>query len=117
MSALYKLATILVFVCASLSAQSQTIAKGKIVDAVTKEPIQGATINCVEAECNCCCSTNAAGEFEMKCTDCYKLSVSYIGYSTQQITVNDQMILLLPSTTIMNEVVISANRGEAVKRS
>ncbi|HEU0111094.1 MAG TPA: TonB-dependent receptor [Flavisolibacter sp.] len=117
MSALYKLATILVFVCASLSAQSQTIAKGKIVDAVTKEPIQGATINCVEAECNCGCSTNAAGEFEMKCTDCYKLSVSYIGYSTQQITVNDQMILLLPSTTIMNEVVISANRGEAVKRS
>jgi len=117
MSTVYRLAATLLLLVTSFISQAQTIAKGKIIDAVTKEPVQGASIRCTDAGCTCGCTTNAAGEFEMHCKDCRKLSVSYIGYKPQEISVGDAMVYLTPSTSILNEVVISANRGEAVKRS
>lgn len=117
MSTVYRRAIVLLLSLISFISQAQTIAKGKIIDAVTKEPVQGASIHCTDAGCNCGCTTNASGEFEMHCKDCSKLTVSFIGYKSQEITVGDEMVYLTPSASILNEVVISANRGEAVKRS
>src|SRR5688572_12922420 len=82
----------------SLGSFAQTIVKGKIIDASTKEPIAGATIHCTDEGCKCGCITNEAGEFEMKCTDCTKLSVSSIGYASQQFLVNGQTQLVQLST-------------------
>jgi iron complex outermembrane receptor protein len=103
----------------SLSTHAQHIFKGKIIDAATKEPIPGATIHCTDKGCNCGCITNAGGEFEMRCRNCHNCKVSFVGYSTLNIVVDqqDHVFALAPATSLMNEVVISANRGEAVKRS
>ncbi len=116
MSTVYRLATVLLLLC-SYTSQAQTITKGKIIDAITKEPVQGASIRCSDADCNCGCSTNAAGEFEIHCKGCSKHTVSFIGYKSTEITSVDQIIYITPVASILNEVVISANRGEAVRRS
>src|SRR5690349_20618880 len=112
MSNLYRLTVLVACILLSAAAYAQTTVKGKIIDALTKEPVQGASIHCTQAGCSCGCTTNASGEFEMHCKDCRQLSVSYIGYAPQVITVSEepQTVLLAPSVSIMNEVVVSANR-------
>ena len=103
------------FIC-----QSQTIIKGKIIDALTKEPIHGASVHCTDVNCTCGCTTNISGEFIINCKDnCANFSVSYIGYTTQGMSIanTEKLIALTPSSNLMNEVVVSANRGEIVKRS
>ena len=118
MSNLYRLTALVACILLGVAACAQTTAKGRIIDALTKEPVQGASVHCTKAGCNCSCTTNASGEFEMLCKDCQKLSVTYIGYNPQEISVSNevQTVLLTPSFSIMNEVVVSANR-DAVKRS
>lgn len=97
----------------------QHVVHGKIVDANSKEPLAGASIHCTDADCNCGCTTNALGEFVMKCSDCTKLTITSIGYTPQQIntSTSGNVVALQPSTSIMQSFVISANRGEVTKRS
>lgn len=110
-----------VIACNALAfiAHAQTTVKGKIIDGVTKEPIAGASIRCNDEGCNCGCTTNTSGEFEMKCKDCKKLSVTNIGYAAQDVSVKNfsPVIYLVLAQSLLQEVVVSANRGEAVKRS
>jgi iron complex outermembrane receptor protein len=98
---------------------AQTAIKGKVIDAITKEPVQGASLHCTETGCHYGCTTNAFGEFEMACDGCSQLAVSSVGYQLQQVAVNDSrcMVSLMPAQSMLKEVVISANRGEGVKRS
>jgi iron complex outermembrane recepter protein len=117
MSVISRLVILLSVLFLSMQSKAQTIATGKIIDAITKEPIQGATIHCIDNDCMCGCTTNASGEFQMKCKDCHKLNVSSIGYKPMEILTTAQMVYLMPSTNTMNEVVVSATRGDAVKRS
>lgn len=119
MSIAQKLALIVACLVLSATVHAQTILKGKIIDAITKEPIAGATIHCSDADCTCGCSTNLSGEFQMKCMGCKKVFVSFIGYKTEPLEVssNNTIVNLTPSTSILNTVVVSANRGEVVKRS
>ena len=103
------------FIC-----QSQTIIKGKIIDALTKEPIHRASVHCTDPGCTCGCITNVSGEFTINCKDnCINFSVSYIGYTSQEMAIANpkEVIALTPSSGMMNEVVVSGNRGEVVKRS
>lgn len=114
-----QLALTLSFSIAIFISKAQTI-KGKIIDAITKEPVYGATVRCADPNCTCGCTTNAAGEFTMHCkADCKDFSVSFIGYAAQDVSIAalSKTIALKPSSSLMNEVVISANRGEVVKRS
>jgi iron complex outermembrane receptor protein len=119
MSTVLRLTTVLLLVLSGLAGQAQTIVKGKIIDAVTKEPIYGASIHCTDTNCNYGCTSNTSGEFEMHCKDCKTFSISFIGYTAQKIAVESlsQIISLVPSSSLLNEVVVSANRGESVKRS
>jgi outer membrane receptor for Fe3+-dicitrate len=117
MTTVFRLVAIIAFLSISSIVQAQTITKGKIVDAITKEPVQGASIRCSDPHCNCGCSTNAAGEFEMHCKGCSKHIVSSIGYKPMEINSAESIVFITPATSILNEVVISASRGEAVKRS
>jgi iron complex outermembrane receptor protein len=119
MSLFYKLLIMAGLLLAGQNAGAQTLVKGKVIDALTKEPLSGASVHCTKEGCTCGCTTNNFGEFEMKCTDCRLLSVTSVGYSAQLVPVSSQnyFISLSPSQSLMQEVVISANRGEAVKRS
>ncbi|HJW15674.1 MAG TPA: carboxypeptidase-like regulatory domain-containing protein, partial [Flavisolibacter sp.] len=84
----------ILFTC--FQSKSQTTASGKIIDAITKEPIQGATIHCIDNSCMCGCTTNADGEFQMKCRDCHKFNVTSIGYKPMEILTSAQMVYLVP---------------------
>jgi outer membrane receptor protein involved in Fe transport len=100
-------------------AKAQTSVKGKVIDAITKEPVQGASLHCTETGCHYGCTTNAQGEFEMACAGCRQLAVSSLGYQLQQVAVSDSrcLVSLTPAQSLLKEVVVSASRGEAVKRS
>jgi outer membrane receptor protein involved in Fe transport len=120
MSTAKHLAVTIILIISGFISQAQTIIKGKIIDAATKEPIYGASVRCTDSDCRCGCITNSSGEFQIHCKqDCKNVSVSFIGYSAQTIAIADlgKNIPLTPVTSLMNEVVISANRGETVKRS
>jgi outer membrane receptor protein involved in Fe transport len=69
--------------------------------------------------CHVGCMTNAMGEFEIRCLDCEKFLVTSIGYASQEFAAGNQTTVILLSTTSsqLQEVVFTANRGEAVKRS
>jgi iron complex outermembrane recepter protein len=98
---------------------AQTKVTGKIIDAATKEPLGGVTIHCTMENCNCGCISNTLGEFEMNCMDCRKLLVTSVGYRPKEIPVgsSDHIISLTANTSLLQEVVLTANRGEGVKRS
>lgn len=114
------LAVTLILIISGFISRAQVTAKGKIIDAVTKEPVYGASVRCTDPNCNCGCITNSLGEFQIDCkSDCMTVSVSFIGYTTQSIALADlkETVALNPTSSLMNEVVISANRGEGTKRS
>ena len=98
---------------------AQTIIKGKIIDASTKEPIAGASIHCMKAGCTCGCASNNFGEFEMKSMNCEKMSVTCVGYLQKEFYLADNLfeITLTPTSSPLKEVVVSASRGVAVKRA
>jgi iron complex outermembrane receptor protein len=119
MSQRYKLVLLAIAFFAGHRLLAQTVVKGKIIDATTKEAIAGATVHCTAEGCNCGCVTNASGEFEMKCTDCKTVAVSSVGYREDRFSVSSSspLIALLPTQSLLREVVVSANRGEGIKRS
>ena len=119
MSNFYKPILVAILFFAGMGIQGQTIVKGKIIDAATKEAITGATIHCTKPGCKCGCTTNAFGEFEIKCTDCQNLSITSVGYKSQQFPVSAQnyIISLVVAPSQLHEVVVTANRGEGQKRS
>jgi iron complex outermembrane recepter protein len=119
MSQLYRTFFLAILIIAGVGLHAQKIIKGKIIDATSKEPIAGATIHCMQEGCTCSCTTNFSGEFAIKCTDCQNLLVSSVGYTSQQFMVTDNtfIISLNALTSQLQEVVLTANRGEGQKRS
>lgn len=119
MSGFYRIAFFitLTFIAQILSAQ--TTVKGKIFDATSKEPVQGATITCVHDGCTSISITDAHGAFELKCSHCESVFITSIGYSSQRIPVHpsNNLIPLVPTQSVLQQVVVSANRGEGIKRS
>lgn len=100
------------------STLGQTPVKGKIIDALTSEPIEGASILC-NKECKCGCISNAHGEFEMTCRQCNQLTISQVGYHSFSIDIRDnkKIIYLEAKASLLNDVVVTANRGATAKRS
>ena len=106
-----------VLIATSVNLYSQV--NGRVIDASTKEPIAGATVRCGDTLLSCGAITNSAGDFEMKCHDCKNITVSCVGYSQITLTPKRDLnrIFLLRVSSTLDEIVLSANRGEAVKRS
>jgi Outer membrane receptor proteins, mostly Fe transport len=98
---------------------AQLPVKGKVIDAFTKEPVCGASLHCSATGCHHACITNASGEFEITCCNRSRLIVTSVGYQLQQASTagSSCMVHLTPTQSLMKEVVVSANRGEAIKRS
>lgn len=116
----YKIALLLLLQVCGAATFAQTVVRGRIIDASTKEPIAGASIHCTKENCTCGCITTASGNFELKCKDdCTELQISFIGYASQKIAVSNQLqtVMLTPAASQLQEVVLTANRGEGVKRS
>ena len=110
------MATLLIYI----NSNAQSTWKGKVIDAVTKEPIPGASVSCVDDDCHTACLTGNTGDFVMVCkNNCTSFLVSYIGYEAKPVTIQEAQstILLSPSHNLMNEIVVTASRGEAIKRS
>ena len=115
---LYRLMAIVMLLLSATTLSAQKIVKGKIIDAVTKEPINGASIKCSGADCSCGCASSTNGDFEMHCKSCKTLTVSFIGYQPMQLSVDadNSLVALIPAASLLNEVVISANR-QPVRRA
>lgn len=99
---------------------AQTVVQGKIIDAVTQQPVDGASIRCSDADCHCGCISNEHGLFEVNCTDCRRLVASSVGYADYVFEVNSQSattIVLTRNTLLMDQVMVTASKGEAAKRS
>ncbi len=119
MSYYYRFLAMCIVAAITTVAAAQTIVKSKVLDGITKEPIAGATIRCSDAHCPCGCTTNWAGEFKLTCTGCTQLIVSYTDYTPQIITAANlpEVVVLTQKESLLQEVVVSANRGESAKRS
>lgn len=99
--------------------QAQTLRTGKIIDNTTQEPVEGASIQCTDDNCTCRCTSSANGDFRINCKDCRKLTVTSIGYKPYEINLSKEtfIVALTPEQLQLQQVVVSASRGNAVKRS
>ncbi|EHQ31064.1 TonB-dependent receptor [Mucilaginibacter paludis] len=100
-------------ICCAGNVFAQTV-RGKIFDAISREPIPGATITDTTGTS---VTSGSDGGFKIN-TKNQTLKVSFIGYQTRRIPVTGTMlaIALQPSKNQLNQVVVSANRT-AEKRS
>lgn len=89
-----------------LSAQNIPI-KGRVTDDSTGSPLQGVTISHKNANV----LTNESGEFNLSVPKGDRLQLTFIGYQPQTIKVGESDMInvsLVPSTTQLNEVVVTA---------
>ena len=92
-----------------LPVYAQTTVKGKIIDAVTKHPLQGASISYGAKGGT---TTDNDGVFSIECGKTNKITVSFVGYITQSYSIkncNDEVVVSLqPASGTLNEVEITA---------
>jgi iron complex outermembrane receptor protein len=114
---LCKPAGVLLFLAMAVTVSGQVLINGKIINAQTKEPIEGASIQSNTGGRGTFSAGN--GAFTLAPGPAGKYTISFIGFSTEVVeltTGKEEVIELIPATTSLQEIVISANR-EAVKRS
>lgn len=95
--------------CLPCFLQAQNIeVKGKIIDATTGKPIDGATVMVKNSKTGI--SSNAAGEFSVTANKGEKLTVSFVGYESQTVaaSANNLTIVLNADNKQLNEVVVTA---------
>ena len=88
--------------------------KGKIFDAITKEPIVGATIQVLNSSTGS--SSDRSGRFSLSTAG--KIKVSFIGYVSQEIEILENRTLdisLEPSVENLQTVVVTGNREAALR--
>ncbi|MGN6401044.1 MAG: TonB-dependent receptor [Flavisolibacter sp.] len=99
--------------CSFAMAHAQTTIKGKVIDAASNNPIAGATIS-VSGRSQT--STDKDGVFSIDCEGKTKISVSSIGYETEQQTIrncNEELLVaLVPVSRSLNEVEITATSAQ-----
>ena len=119
MSLIAKTALLVLLALSAHTTFAQKMIKGRIIDFSSREPVAGASIHCAKEGCNIGGISNAAGEFEIKVSDCEKFIVTSIGYASLEIltAVQSQMVFMHTSSSQLQELVFTASRGEAMKRS
>lgn len=92
-----------------VAAQAQQTIQGRVLDAQSREAIPGATVQAGAQGCQC----NAQGRFTLNVpVRPDSLRISYMGYNIKKTAAGEgfQDILLEPSSTKLNEVIVSSNR-------
>lgn len=103
---------LLALVAATFSYAQCTHVRGVIRDAETKEVLPGATVYLSSNSVNGTTS-NALGEFEIQATVGDELTIKFIGYETQNISIDNScqvLVVLAPNTTNLEEMTIKAER-------
>lgn len=98
----------------SVLSQNNTIIKGKVIDAFTKEPLQNVTIS--DKKTITTSTTN--GSFIIS-TAKDTITVSYIGYETQTLPIHHNqtaLIQLIQTNNLLQQVIVTGNKT-AQKRS
>jgi iron complex outermembrane recepter protein len=96
-----------IFLMASIAATAQTVT-GRVVDAENNTPLSNASVKVVGTGAGT--TTDADGHFSISAASNGKLEVSYIGYDTKIVPVNNQsnlLITLVSSSSVLTNVVIS----------
>ncbi len=105
---LFRVSMLMLSVIFSLPCVAQNILiKGRVIDDSTGSALQGVTIS----HKNSTVLTNETGEFNLSASKGDRLQLSFIGYQGQSIRVDENDIInisLVPSTTQLNEVVVTA---------
>ncbi len=93
--------------CVMGKSQINNLVSGKVFDAITKEPIQGAVIAALSTKT----ISNENGSFNLQ-TNSNKIIINAVGYDakTIDITSKNLAISLSPSQKILDQVVVTANR-------
>ncbi|MER2996727.1 TonB-dependent receptor [Pontibacter populi] len=94
----------------------QTITKGQVIDALTKEPLYGVTIRTTQSKTGTI--TGADGTFNLPATVVSdSLVFSYIGYDAQKkpLKKDGLLVQLQPSANQLGQVVVSASRDAALR--
>lgn len=100
---------IFLFTPFSLMSQSQTLVKGKVIEADTKQPIPGATIMIDKSTRGV--TTDVDGTFELRAAPNEKLVISFIGLESKTIVVGDETyfeVELSPAVSELDEVTVVA---------
>ncbi|UYQ93508.1 TonB-dependent receptor [Chitinophaga horti] len=99
--------TLLLFLLISVAAHAQQTIQGRVLDAQTREALPGVSVQAGATGC----LTNAQGRFAIDVAD--SLKVTYVGYNTLKVPAGkaSRDILLEPSSTKLNEIIISSNRA------
>ena len=105
---------LMAILCPAFSQQSDRIVSGKVYDAISKEPIQGAVIATQGGKT---AVSDARGDFHLAIHNSL-ITVSSVGFDTSIVEANgDKLaIALSPANKQLQQVVVSANRT-AEKRS
>lgn len=100
--------------CLSVIAAGQTIVRGVVKDAKSKDPLPYVTISIPGSTLGS--STDADGKFSMKITGNYsRITFTYVGYNSQSRTISPGKeqtltVLLQGSSRMLNEVVVKAGK-------
>lgn len=80
---------ILFLLLAQIGLAQNFLVSGKVIDAQTKMPLQGASVFCIQTTIGTV--TNSEGNFSMRLPNGgYELGVSFSGYETSSLRINDQ---------------------------
>lgn len=98
---------VILFLSGMLHAQSLQV-KGRVIDALNKMPVEGASINVKNAKTTT--STDANGQFTINAARNSQLVISSVGFLSKQVIVSgeDLVISLSASVKQLDEVVITA---------
>ncbi len=103
-----------VFVLLFLASFSQVTVRGKVIDAINRQPLESANISCRSNNVNNVL-TDKEGYFSIKINNSEEqLIASYIGYQNQSINVGNVLmkIEMIPSVVSLADVVIKNNAGQ-----
>jgi len=90
-------------------AQTARVIKGKVIDAVTNQPVPGATVKMKGA--TTAVGTSATGDYAISVTTPATLVFSFVGYDTKEVVVLNQEVInvkLSESSEELKDVVVTA---------
>src|SRR6478609_2399337 len=103
---------IAVCVIGSISIYAQKTLKGKVVDATSNKPLNGATITFQNKEFT---TSDEQGYFSFDCNKNTRITVSFVGYQSKQHVINcneDVLISLSPSSNTLADVEITSTSAQ-----